>query len=75
MECLTRLIRISLEKCPDIDASDKEVLDAFIAANYIDLIVIVMEANMPTGTDSGRLDRLKSRYEHTRSVATAEAKQ
>lgn len=44
---LITLIKKSCMRSPDIDTSNAELLDAFIAANFISMLNTFMKANMP----------------------------
>ena len=64
-ERMIGLIRTSLERSPDVDSVDKQMLDEFIATNYMELMTALLEANMPqvAMTDRSKLERLKRKHE------------
>ena len=70
IEVVKKLIRVTCERSPDIESSDKDVLDSFISSNFMELFVGVMEVNMPSvaNKDSRAIKLMKDKYEKRKGL-------
>ena len=71
IEVIKKLIYVSCERSPDIDTNDKEVLDQFVSANFVEFMGAMIEVNMPSieSKDAKVLHKMKKKHEKNTGAA------
>lgn len=63
MSQLINLLRVTCERSKDIDTTDESLLQDFIVANFIELLITMIEVNTASISDSN-VDKIKKMGQH-----------